>query len=89
MVIKMYRNVRKRDIFHVLLISFSCLLVLSCQNKLEDSSLYKQINTKYTHDTIHTVNMPDNLGLIENLNKELEKNDVEVISYTADESKEE
>lgn len=88
-VIKMYRNVRKRDIFHALLISFSCLLVLSCQNKLEDSSLYKLINTKYTHDTIHTVNMPDNLGLIENLNKELEKNDVEITSYTTDASKEE
>ena len=82
-------NVRKSKIFHSLLIIFSCLLVLSCQKKLEDSIVYKLVNTKYTHDTIHTVNMPDNLGLLNNLNKELEKNDVEVISYTPDKSKDE
>lgn len=88
-VIEMYRNVRKSDVFHLLFIGFSCLLVLSCQNKLEDSSLYKLINTKYTHDTIRTVDMPDNLDLINSLNKELEKNDVDVTSYTADKSKDE
>jgi len=82
-------NLRKSEIFHSLLISFSCLLVLSCQKKLEDSIVYKLVNTKYTHDTIHTVNMPDNLSLINNLNEELEKNDVEVISYTPDKSKDE
>ena len=31
--------------------------------------------------------MPDNLGLINNLNKELEKNNVELTSYTVDKSK--
>lgn len=88
-MIKLYRNVRRSEIFHSLLISFSCLLVLSCQKKLEDSIVYKLVNTKYTHDTIHTVNMPDNLGLINNLNKELEKNNVEVTSYIVDQSKDE
>jgi len=85
----MCTNIRKSEFFHSLLISFSCLLVLSCQKKLEDSILYKLVNTDYTHDTIHTVNMPDNLGLINNLNEELEKNDVKVTSYTVDQSKDE
>lgn len=88
-VIKMYKNVRKSETFYSLLISFSWLFVLSCQKKVEDSILFKLVNPKYTHDTIHTVNMPDNLGLINNLNKELKKNDVEVTSYTADKSKDE
>jgi len=83
----MYRNIGKSEIFHSLLISFIYLLVFSCQKKLEDSIVYKLVNTEYTHDTIHTVNMPDNLGLINNLNKELEKNDVELTSYTVDKSK--
>ena len=85
----MCKNVRKSEIFHSLLISFSCLIVLSCQKKVEDSILYQLIDPKYTHDTIHTVNMPDNLGLINNLKKEFEKNDIEMISYTVDESKDE
>jgi hypothetical protein len=33
--------------------------------------------------------MPNNLGLINNLNKELEKNDIEVTSYIVDQSKNE
>lgn len=85
----MYKNVRKSEIFHSILISFSWLFVLSCQKKVEDSILFKLVNPKYTHDTIHTVNMPDNWGLINNLNKEFEKNDVEVILYTVDQSKDE
>lgn len=72
-VIRMYRNIGKSEIFHSPLISFICLLVFSCQKKLEDSIVYKLFNTEYTHDTIYTVNMPDNLGLINNLNKELER----------------
>ncbi|MDR2238783.1 MAG: hypothetical protein LBE92_21930 [Chryseobacterium sp.] len=85
----MHINTRKNEIFKSLLISFSFLLVLSCQKKIEDSVLYKLFNPKYTHDTISTVNMPDNLVLIDSLYEELEKNDVEVTSYITDKSKDE
>lgn len=65
----------------------NCLIISSCQKQTEDSTLYKLLNPKYKHDTIHTVNVPDNQKIIDDLNKELDKNDMAVTAYDTDKTK--
>lgn len=58
-----------------------CLLISSCQKQSEDSTLYKLLNPNYKHDTIRTVNVPDNQGIIDDLNKELVQNNMTITAY--------
>lgn len=78
-------QLKKNSLFYILAI-LNCLYVISCQKKLEDSTFYKLLNSKYKHDTILTTNMPDNALIISNLTKELEKNDMEITAYKIDET---
>ncbi len=81
----MKKNQLKKHLFFCTLVILNCLFVSSCQKKIEDSIFYQLFNAKYKHDTIHTLNMPDNAIVITNLNKELEKNDLEITAYKVDE----
>lgn len=66
--------------FLVLLIP-TCLFIGSCQKKSEDSILSQLFDSKYTHDTIETVDMADNSNLINSLTKELESHDFSIDAY--------
>lgn len=79
----MKNQLNQRSFFYILII-LNCFLINACQKSADDSILYQLVNSKYTHDTIRTVNMPDNADIIGNLTKELQKKDFTISAHTVE-----
>jgi carboxypeptidase C (cathepsin A) len=80
----MRKNKLKKYPFYCTLMICTALFGNSCQKKNEDSIFYELFNAKYKNDTVRTVNMPDNLSVINNLTKELTRNQIEINAYNVD-----
>lgn len=78
---------KKYQVRFLFFLIVNCLYLGSCKKQSEDSFLNKLFISKYTHDTIWTVNMVDNVDIINNLTKELEKNDFSIYAHKVEEDK--